>query len=62
MEESRVSGRRQQVSTVMDDGDIVDLERIARQKRSSLAQVCREFIAEGIERHKAAERAATAVA
>lgn len=57
-----MSGRRQQVSTVMDDGDIVDLERIARQKRSSLAQVCREFIAEGIERHKAAERAATAVA
>lgn len=49
MEETRASGRSQ-FSIKLDDEDRVELERIARRKRSSLAQVIREFIVEGIER------------
>lgn len=52
---------RPRFSISLDDEDLAEVERIAKKKRSSLAQVCREFIAEGIERAQKAERVAAAV-
>ena len=60
MEETR-SGARRQVSTVLDEEDIIELERIARQRRASVAQVIREMVAEGIERTRKSESLAAAV-
>ncbi len=60
MEDTR-SGARRQVSTVLDEEDISELERMARQRRASVAQVIREMVAEGIERAQRAERMAAAV-
>lgn len=60
MEEYRSSGRSQ-FSIKLDDEDKTELERIARQKRSSIAQVIREFVVAGIERNRRLE-AAEAVA
>jgi hypothetical protein len=50
-EESRPSGRSQ-LSIKIDDEDRVELDRIARAKRSTLGQVIREFIVAGIERER----------
>jgi lauroyl/myristoyl acyltransferase len=60
VEDTRTAVRRQ-ISTVLDEEDIAELEKIARQKRSSLAQVIREFVVAGIERERRAQ-AAEAVA
>lgn len=60
MEESRAPGRSQ-FSIKLDDEDREQLERIARAKRSSLAQVIREFVVAGIERERRLQ-AAEAVA
>lgn len=51
MEEARGSGRSQ-FSIKLDDEDRFELEKIARAKRSSLAQVIREFVVAGIERER----------
>lgn len=51
MEESRTGGRSQ-LSIKIDDEDRVELDRIARAKRSTLGQVIREFIVAGIERER----------
>lgn len=61
MEEGKAGGRRQ-FSILLDEEDFADVERIARSKRSSIGQVVREFIVEGIERRQRPERAAEAVA
>lgn len=60
MEEVRGNGRKQ-TSILIDDSDYEELERIARTKRSTVSQVCREFIAEGIDRKRQLERLAAAV-
>lgn len=60
MEESRGTGRSQ-FSIKLDDEDRIELERIARQKRSSLAQVIREFVVAGIERNRRLEAVEMAV-
>lgn len=57
MEEAR-GQIKPRFSISLDDADLAEVERIARKKRSSLAQVCREFIAEGIERAQRAEQLA----
>lgn len=61
MEEPEGSVRRQ-LSIVIYQEDYAALDQLARSKRSSIAQVVREFIVEGIERRQRPERAAEAVA
>lgn len=60
MEEVRGSGRKQ-ISILLDEPDYEDLERIAKRRRSTVSQVIREFIAEGIERTAQPERMPAAV-
>lgn len=57
MEDSRAGGRKQ-TSILVDEEDYAELERMARLRRSSVSQVIREFVAEGIERQKARDLAA----
>lgn len=59
MDEPEGSVRRH-LSIVIYQEDFADVERIARSKRSSIAQVVREFIVEGIARRQRPERAAEA--
>ena len=59
MEEVRGS-IKPRFSISLDDADLAEVERIARKRRSTVSQVCREFIAEGIERTQRAESLAAA--
>lgn len=52
MEDGRAGGRKQPVTTGLDDEDFAELEQLARQRRSSISQVAREFIVAGIERER----------
>jgi len=57
VEEARPSGKKQ-TSILVDDEDYAELERIARTRRSTVSQVVREFVAEGLDRQKARDLAA----
>lgn len=60
MEGMQPSGRRQ-LSIVMDEADLAEVDRIARERRASLAQVIREFVVAGIKHHNQRQLAETAV-
>ena len=59
MEEGRSPGKKQ-TSILLDDEDFVELERIARAKRSTISQVIREFTVAGIERERRLQAAEVA--
>lgn len=60
MEEVRPTGKRQ-LSILLDEEDMTEIERIARARRSNISQVVREFVVIGIERDRQ-RQAAEAVA
>jgi ribbon-helix-helix CopG family protein len=59
MEEPRTPARRQ-FSIVLDEEDLAEVERIARDRRGSIAQVIREFVVAGIKRHQSLQAAEVA--
>lgn len=60
MEETR-GAARPQFSIKLDDEDLSEVDRIARERRSSRAQVIREFVVEGIARQRRRELSEAAV-
>ena len=60
MEDTRGAGRPQ-FSIKLDDEDLSEVDRIARERRASRAQVIREFVVEGIARHRKRELAEATV-
>lgn len=51
MDESRAPGKKQ-TSILLDDEDYEAVVRIARARRSNIAQVVREFVVAGIDRDR----------
>lgn len=56
MDKVRSAGKRA-FSVLLDDGDYDEVVRIARTKRSNIAQVCREFIVAGVDRERRLQEA-----
>ena len=51
MEEGRTSSKKA-TSILLDDEDYAEVERIARERRSNISQVVREFVVAGIKREQ----------